>query len=147
MSAATTIAPAPKPTHTAVPRQLESQTADPQPIEHQPIAEPQRVEHQSMVVPQHIQALAKANEIRLARAELKRQVAAGMRCPIEVIRDCPVETQSMAIGELLASQRRWGSARARKLVTALKISESKKLGTLTERQRGILANALEAKTV
>ena len=134
MTAATTIAPALNPLRTVPPRRVDSPTAEPAPIEHNPVVEPQ-----------HMQALAKANEVRLARAALKRQVASGQRSAIEVIRDCPWETRSMTIGELLASQRRWGRARARKLVVPLRMSENKELGTLTERQRGILAKALEDK--
>jgi hypothetical protein len=51
----------------------------------------------------------------------------------------------MKVGELLASQRRWGRARARKLVLPLRMSENKELGSFTERQRKLLAAALMAK--
>jgi hypothetical protein len=51
----------------------------------------------------------------------------------------------MTIAELLSSQRRWGKARSRKLIVSTGLTETKRLGTLTERQRRILATALEAK--
>jgi len=92
-----------------------------------------------------MQALARANEVRLARAALKRQIAAGKLSAIEVVRECPWQAQSMTIAELLSSQRRWGKARSRKLIVSTGLTETKRLGTLTERQRRILATALEAK--
>ena len=94
---------------------------------------------------QCMRALARANEVRLARAALKRDVAAGRRSVAEVVNELPWETQSMTLAELLCSQRRWGRARSRKLLNSLGLSEGKQLGTLTERQQGILVRALEAK--
>lgn len=95
--------------------------------------------------PQHMQALARANRVRLARAELKRSIARGDVEVGSVIRECPWETESMSLAELLASQRRWGRTRARKFLQALSLSENKRLGTLTERQRTMLARALASK--
>jgi len=95
--------------------------------------------------PQHMQALARANRVRLARAELKRSIARGEVDVAEVIRDCPWETESMTLSELLTSQRRWGRTRARKLLQALALSENKRVGTLTPRQRTLLTSALDAK--
>jgi hypothetical protein len=92
-----------------------------------------------------MQALARANEVRLARAELKRAIGAGRRSVIEVIADSPWEADSMSLSELLCSQRRWGRARSRKLLSSAALGEGKKVGTLTERQRRILVHALEAK--
>jgi len=92
--------------------------------------------------PQHMQALARANRVRLARAELKRSIGRGEVEVSEVIQDCPWETESMTLAELLTSQRRWGRTRARKLLQALALSENKQLGTLTPRQRAMLTTAL-----
>jgi len=92
--------------------------------------------------PQHMQALARANRVRLARAELKRAVGRGEVDVAEVIRGVPWETESMTLAELLTSQRRWGRTRARKLLQALALSENKRIGTLTPRQRALLTSAL-----
>jgi hypothetical protein len=89
-----------------------------------------------------MQALERANRVRLARAELKRSIGRGEVDVSEVIRDCPWETESMTLAELLTSQRRWGRTRARKLLQALALSENKRLGTLTPRQRAMLTSAL-----
>ncbi len=95
-------------------------------------------------VPQHIRALQRANEVRLARAELKRRVADGELDIAEVILDCPPEAQSMAVSDLLMSQRRWGQTRCRRLLAQLPISEKKTVGSLTDRQRRTLVSMLTA---
>lgn len=92
--------------------------------------------------PQHMRALERANLVRLARAELKRAIARGDMDAAEVVRNCPWETESMTIAELLTSQRRWGRTRARKFLLPLSLNENKQLGTLTERQRRLLAAEL-----
>jgi hypothetical protein len=96
-------------------------------------------------MPQHMQALARANHVRLARAALKRSVARGDVSVAEVVGSCSWETESMTLAELLTSQRRWGRTRARKFLGSLALAENKRLGTLTERQRLMLANELEAR--
>jgi hypothetical protein len=92
-----------------------------------------------------MQALERANRVRLARAELKRAIARGDVEAADVIRDCPWETESMTLAELLTSQRRWGRTRARKFLLTLSLSENKRLGTLTSRQRALLANELSTR--
>ncbi|MGH2985411.1 MAG: hypothetical protein ACRDLO_01840 [Solirubrobacterales bacterium] len=96
-------------------------------------------------IPQHMQALEHANRVRLARASLKRSVAAGQVGAAEIVRDCPWEVESMTVGELLRSQRRWGRTRARKFLFSMALNENRELGRLTERQRDVLAMELEAK--
>jgi len=93
---------------------------------------------------QHMKALAKANEVRLARAALKRQIASGEIAVAEVLNDYPSEAEGMTVSELLASQRRWGRTRSRKLLSRLDLTENKRIGTLTERQLSLLTAALNA---
>jgi hypothetical protein len=92
--------------------------------------------------PQYMRALERANEVRLARAELKRRVAFGEIDAAEVILYCPWEAQSMAVGDLLTSQRRWGQIRCRKFLSQIPISEQKAIGSMTERQCRALAAML-----
>ena len=92
-----------------------------------------------------MRALERANLVRLARAELKRAIARGDLDPSEVVRDCPWETESMTIAELLTSQRRWGRTRARKFLLPLSLNENKQLGTLTSRQRRLLSTELASR--
>ncbi|MCW2989577.1 MAG: hypothetical protein JWM73_171 [Solirubrobacterales bacterium] len=92
--------------------------------------------------PQHMRALARANEVRLARAELKRRISHGEVTVGEVVLTSPWEAESMTISDLLMSQRRWGSTRCRKLLQGIPMSENKTVGSMTERQRRALAALL-----
>jgi hypothetical protein len=94
--------------------------------------------------PQHLLALERANRVRLARAELKRRVAEGETSVAEVVMTCPWEAESMAIADLLMSQHRWGRTRCRRFLAALPMSETKTIGTMTDRQRHALAAMLGA---
>jgi len=92
--------------------------------------------------PQHLRALERANKVRLARAELKRRVATGGVEVADVILECPWEAQSMAVADLLMSQRRWGQTRCRKFLAQIPMSEKKTISSMTERQRRTLAAML-----
>ena len=92
--------------------------------------------------PQHLKALERANKVRLARAELKRQVASGALPAAEVVLSSPWQAESMTLSDLLMSQRRWGRTRCRKLLVSIPVSENKQIGTMTERQRLAVAAAL-----
>jgi hypothetical protein len=97
--------------------------------------------------PQHMQALAHANRVRLARASLKRSILGGSLDISHVVRNCPWEVETMTVGELLRSQRRWGRTRVRKFLASLALNENRELGRLTDRQRNLLAGELEAKAL
>jgi hypothetical protein len=92
--------------------------------------------------PQHLQALERANQVRLARAELKRRVADGHKNAAEIVLACPPEAEGMAICDLLMSQRRWGRTRCRKFLATIPLSENKTIGSMTERQRQACATML-----
>jgi hypothetical protein len=94
--------------------------------------------------PQYMRALERANKVRLARAELKRRIAIGELGVAEVILECPWEAQSMAVADLLMSQRRWGESRCRKFLSQMQMSETKTVGSMTERQRRTLAAMLSS---
>jgi hypothetical protein len=94
--------------------------------------------------PQYMRALERANQVRLARAELKRRVAIGELEVCEVILDRPWEAESMAVADLLMSQRRWGQTRCRKFLAQIPMSEKKTIGSMTDRQRRTLAAMLSS---
>jgi len=94
--------------------------------------------------PQHMRALQRANEVRLARANLKRRVTYGETTAAAVILNSPWEAESMAVAELLMSQRRWGHTRARRFLAGVPMTETKTIGSMTDRQRQNLAAMLEA---
>jgi hypothetical protein len=96
---------------------------------------------------QHLRALEYANRVRLARARMKRRIAAGELSVAEIVLGCPWQAHSMSISDLLMSQKRWGRTRCRRLLVSLSVPENKQVGTLTERQRLALAAMLAAKNV
>ena len=97
--------------------------------------------------PQHMRALMQANRVRLARAELKRQIADGARTVADVVAECPWEAESMTIADLLMSQHRWGRTRCRRFLASIPMTETKTIGTMTERQRSTLAARLRGQEV
>jgi hypothetical protein len=92
--------------------------------------------------PQHMRALARANSVRQARAELKRQVAAGEVTVAEVLLACPAEAEGMKVCDLLTSQHRWGLTRCHNLLAEVPLPETKTIGSMTERQRRALVALL-----
>lgn len=92
--------------------------------------------------PQHMQALAKANEVRLARAGVKRQIAHRELTVAAVILEPPACCMSMTMAELLCSQWRWGTDTTSKFLAKIRMPETKTVGSLTPRQRRALAAIL-----
>src|SRR3982750_2340974 len=92
---------------------------------------------------QYMRALAQANRVRLARAELKRQVADGETTGAEIGLSCPGGAEGMTISDLLMSQHRWGRTRCRRFLASIPMMETKTIGSMTERQRNALAARLD----
>ena len=97
--------------------------------------------------PQHMRALEQANRVRLARAELKRQIADGGTTVADVVADCPWEAESMTIADLLMSQHRWGRTRCRRFLASVPMTETKTIGSMTDRQRATLTARLNGEAV
>lgn len=91
-------------------------------------------------VPQHLSALARANEIRLSQAALKREVKTGATSIVDALRD--ERAAAMSIYDLLHSQQRWGVVRARTMCQRFRIGEMRRVRDLTERQLRELEVAL-----
>ncbi|MGE4428683.1 MAG: hypothetical protein AB7G37_19690 [Solirubrobacteraceae bacterium] len=96
----------------------------------------------SRTAAQRQSALRRANRVRLARAALKREVQDGSRCAADVVATCPPEVVSMAVGELLVAQHRWGEARALRTLRRVPVPETKPIGRMTPRQRTALVDLL-----
>lgn len=97
---------------------------------------------QVVEMPQHMVALQKAQSIRLARCQLKRDVASGRITVADVLMNSQKCTENMTVFELLMSQQRWGRTRVKKLLATLPITESKTIGSLTDRQREAIIRSL-----
>jgi hypothetical protein len=93
---------------------------------------------------QHIQALARANEVRLGIAAAKRRIAKGELLPSEFL-DEPV-LQPARVMDVLTAQRRWGRTRARKFLGSvgglMRSIEGVRIADLTARERSALQTAL-----
>jgi hypothetical protein len=93
--------------------------------------------------PQNLMALRLANDVRQQRAELQRRLADGTLSAAQLLLDPPPVVRGWSITELLVCRRRWGGIRCEKFLAKHRISESRNLGDLTERQRLLLAGQLE----
>ena len=88
-----------------------------------PLAAPER----SLV--QRMDALQRANDIRSRRAQLKRH---------ELLLDPPDYLQTAKVFDLLLAVPKYGRVKVNKILSHCRISPSKTLGGLSERQRGEL---------
>ncbi|MGD0386383.1 MAG: hypothetical protein ABSB73_09635 [Solirubrobacteraceae bacterium] len=82
--------------------------------------------------------LAHANEIRLARAALKRKINTGEIAAADVILRCPPEARTWPVTGVLRAQRRWGDYQAGGLLHRAGVSEYLTVGELTARQRAAI---------
>lgn len=98
---------------------------------------------------QRLSALDRANEIRLRRAELHRDVGdrptprESAARAVEVLVEREEAVRTLAVGDFLLWPQRWGRTRMRKTITRTQIGERKPLGVLTERQVRLLVTELE----
>jgi hypothetical protein len=83
-------------------------------------------------------ALAKANQVRVARARPKREVAAGRIELARVVAEPPACAQTAKVRELLLVVLRIGPARADRLLARCRIAYAKTVTGLSERQRAEL---------
>jgi hypothetical protein len=89
-----------------------------------------------MSQPQYMDALERANVVRLERARVKRDVAMGrMSLAAAMDHSC---CQTLCVGDLLMCQRRWGQLRVSKTLRTLRIGERREVCSLTDRQRVLL---------
>lgn len=97
----------------------------------------------SAIAGQKHAALAQANATRFARAALKRDVESGTVTVAEILNQpLPAWLASMRICDLLDAQPRWGAYRVRTFLERFRISEHRAVGSLSDRQRELLARTL-----
>jgi hypothetical protein len=87
---------------------------------------------------QRMEALARANEIRIRRAQLKRDLKAGIVSIIALLADPPEWVMTAKVFDLLLAVPKCGRVKAGRYLTVCRISQSKTVGGLSERQRGEL---------
>jgi hypothetical protein len=97
-----------------------------------PIAAPER----SLV--QRMEALARANDVRSQRAQLKRDLKAGRQAIHELLLEPPEYLETAKVFDLLLAVPKYGRVKVNKILTQCKISPSKTVGGLSQRQRAEL---------
>jgi hypothetical protein len=101
-------------------------------VETAPSAVPERSHEQ------RLRALRRANEIRTARAQLKRDLKAGKMKIETLLLDPPDWVLSAKAFDMIIAVPKYGRVKANKILTQCRISPSKTIGGLSERQRGEL---------
>jgi hypothetical protein len=84
---------------------------------------------------QRMDALAIANEVRTRRAQLKRDLKAGRVDVLDLLLEPPEWIETMKVFDLLLAMPKVGRVKANKVLGRARVSPSKTLGGLTERQR------------
>jgi hypothetical protein len=84
---------------------------------------------------QRMEALKRANDIRVKRAQLKKDLKAGA-VQIEGILDSPPEyVETAKVFDMLMAVPKFGRVKAARFLNQCRISQSKTVGGLSERQR------------
>ncbi len=91
---------------------------------------------------QRMDALARANEIRSQRAQLKRDLKAGRFSIRTLLLDPPEYVETAKVFDMLLAVPKYGRVKVNKLLTHCRISPSKTIGGLSERQRTELVSLL-----
>jgi hypothetical protein len=87
---------------------------------------------------QRMEALKRANEIRVRRAQLKKDLKDG-RLRIEVVLGSPPEyVETAKVFDILMAVPKFGRVKAARFLNQCRISQSKTVGGLSERQRAEL---------
>jgi hypothetical protein len=84
---------------------------------------------------QRMEALARGNDVRFRRAVMKRDVRAGRVSALEVLAAPPAFTLTMKVVDLLLCVPKVGRVKAAKVLHHGRVSPSKTLGGMSERQR------------
>jgi hypothetical protein len=89
-----------------------------------------------------MRALRKANDIRTSRAQLKRDLKAGKARIETLLLDPPDYVLSAKAIDMLLAVPKYGRVKANRILSQCRISPSKTIGGLSERQRAELVGHL-----
>ena len=87
---------------------------------------------------QRMDALRRANEIRVRRAQLKKDLKEGRVRVEEVLRRPPDYVETAKVFDILMAVPKFGRVKAARFLNQCRISQSKTVGGLSERQRAEL---------
>lgn len=91
---------------------------------------------------QRLDALQRANEIRTRRAQLKRDLRAGRTQIYGLLLDPPDYIQTAKAFDLLLAVPKYGRVKVNRVLLQCRVSQSKTIGGLSERQRAELVSCL-----
>ena len=91
---------------------------------------------------QRMEALRRANEIRVRRAQLKKELKAGSVQIESVLQDQPDYVETAKVIDILMAVPKFGRVKAARFLNQCRISQSKTVGGLSERQRSELVGLL-----
>ena len=91
---------------------------------------------------QRMDALQRANQIRTRRAQLKRDLKAGRVSIHDLLRNPPEYLETAKVFDMLLAVPKYGRVKVNKILTTSRISPSKTIGGLSERQRNELVSML-----
>ena len=91
---------------------------------------------------QRREALQRANDIRSRRAQLKRDLKAGRQPIHELLLDPPEYVETAKAFDLLLAVPKYGRVKVNKILSTCRISPSKTIGGLSERQRAELVDLM-----
>ena len=94
---------------------------------------------------QRMEALERANEIRSRRAQLKRDLRGGKTTIDRLLEAPPEYLETAKVFDLLLATPKYGRVKANKVLQQVRISPSKTVGGLSERQRGELVLLLRSR--
>ncbi len=92
---------------------------------------------------QRMEALRRANDVRMKRAQLKRDLKDGAIDIADVLKDPPEHVLTAKVFDLLLAVPRCGRVKATRYLQTCRVSASKTVGGLSERQRAELVALLE----
>lgn len=87
---------------------------------------------------QRMEALKRANDIRVRRAQLKKDLKDGSVQIEEVLRKPPAYVETAKVFDILMAVPKFGRVKATRFLTQARISQSKTVGGLSDRQRAEL---------
>ncbi len=87
-------------------------------------------------------ALKRANDIRVRRAKLKRDLKDGRARIADILSNPPEYVATAKVFDMLMAVPKFGRVKAGRFLTQARISQSKTVGGLSERQRAELVGLL-----
>ena len=91
---------------------------------------------------QRMDALARANQIRTRRAQLKRDLKSGRLSIHSLLLNPPEYVETAKVFDMLLAVPKYGRVKVNKILAHCRISPSKTIGGLSERQRSELVSLL-----